>query len=151
MAAEEHSTGGWWGSVFVGRARELGELRAGLAGAVSGHGCFFMVSGEPGIGKTRLVDELAADAMQQGVQVLWGRCWEGGGAPAFWPWVQIIRSYVRDRDPQLLAAQLGAGAPDVAQLVPEVRDPSLHLPALATADGESVRWHLPSSDARLRG
>jgi len=62
------------GSAFVGRARELDELRAGLADAVSGRGCFFMVSGEPGIGKTRLVDELAAEARRQGVQVLWGRC-----------------------------------------------------------------------------
>lgn len=65
----------------TGRERELGELRAGHAGAVSGRGCFFLIGGEPGIGKTRLVDELAAEATQQGAQVLWGRCWEDGGAP----------------------------------------------------------------------
>jgi hypothetical protein len=46
-------------------------------------------AGEPGIGKTRLAEELPAAATSRGTLVSWGRCWEGEGAPAFWPWVQV--------------------------------------------------------------
>jgi len=77
-----------------------------------------LIAGEPGIGKTRLAERVAAAAMKQGADVLWGRCWEGEGAPAFWPWVQIARSYMRGgRGVTRLA--VGIGAPYVALVVPE--------------------------------
>jgi AAA ATPase domain len=82
---------------FVGRERELSELRDGLADATSGQGRrggVFLISGEPGIGKTRLADELAAEAASRGMQVVRGRCWEGGGAPAYLPWVDVLRSLI---------------------------------------------------------
>lgn len=63
---------------FVGRAQELAELDAALE-QISARGRAFMISGEPGIGKTRLADELSAEAWGRGVRVAWGRCWEGGG------------------------------------------------------------------------
>ena len=66
--------------------------------------------GEPGIGKSRLAEELAARARARGARVLVGRCWEAGGAPAYWPWVQALRAYVRETEPAALRAQLGAGA-----------------------------------------
>ena len=78
------------GERFVGRERELAQLSGALA--VAGHGRMFMVSGEPGIGKTRLADEISATARSRGLRDIWGRCWEGGGAPAFWPIIQIIRA-----------------------------------------------------------
>jgi predicted ATPase len=77
---------------FVGRRRELNELVSGLSEAAFGRARLFLVSGEPGIGKTRLADELAAYAHADGFLVLWGRCWESDGAPAYWPWIQILRS-----------------------------------------------------------
>src|SRR5258705_1581736 len=83
------------GPVFVGRQRELAELRAGLEDAVTGRGRFFLVVGEAGIGKTRLVEELARDAAGRGHPVLWGRCWGGEGAPPYWPWIQVIRASLR--------------------------------------------------------
>ncbi len=83
----DHSTGG-----FVGRERELEQLRAGLEATLAGRGQLFLISGEPGIGKTRLADQLGTIASSRDVRVVWGRCWEGGGAPAYWPWVQIFRS-----------------------------------------------------------
>ena len=75
---------------------------AGLEDAASGIGHLFLVAGEPGIGKSRLADEFAAKAKARGVQVLWGRCWEAGGAPAYWPWVHSLRSCLREPDPDLL-------------------------------------------------
>src|SRR5881409_2482053 len=72
-------------AVFVGRHDELVELRAGLEDAVTGRGRFFLVVGEAGVGKTRLVEELGREAAERGHLVLWGRCWEGEGAPPYWP------------------------------------------------------------------
>lgn len=77
---------------FVGRARELDELGLALVDAASGHGSLLMISGEPGIGKSRLMEEVAARAEELGWRVLTGRCWEGGGAPAYWPWIQVVRA-----------------------------------------------------------
>src|SRR5262249_48906720 len=80
-----------------------------------------LLAGEPGIGKTRTAEELGALAREHGADVLWGRCYEGDGAPAFWPWVQALRSSIRASDADTLTAALGPGAADVAQLLPELR------------------------------
>jgi predicted ATPase len=108
--------------VFVGRDREMAELEAGLDDAISGRGRLFLLVGEPGVGKTRLADEIVALAQSRGVLTLWGRCWDGGDAPAYWPWTQIIRSYLAQRDSQQLARSLGPAARGVARLVPELRE-----------------------------
>jgi hypothetical protein len=77
---------------FLGRALELGQLVSALEAARSGHGSLILVTGEPGIGKSRLMDEFADAARDRGCSVLIGRCWDGGGAPAYWPWVQVVRA-----------------------------------------------------------
>ena len=81
---------------FVGREREMQTLRARIDDAKAGTGSLVLISGEPGIGKTRLLTEASHYAEEQGLLVLWGRCWEGEGAPAFWPWVQILRGLLAD-------------------------------------------------------
>ena len=105
---------------FVGRQRELGELVAALDDAMSGRGRLVMLVGEPGIGKTRTVQELATIAEQRGAQVLWGKCYEGEGAPPYWPWVQPIRAYIQDRDPEHLSSIMDTGASDIAEIVPQL-------------------------------
>src|SRR5215211_7123508 len=77
---------------FVGRARELRDLVAALDEAGDGRGRLVLLSGEPGIGKTRLMQEVARQAADRGWQVAAGRCWEEGGAPAYWPWIQAVRA-----------------------------------------------------------
>jgi predicted ATPase len=114
-------------SKFVGRQREIGELKVDLEEALSGQGRLVMLVGEPGIGKTRTARELAAHATLQGAGVLWGRCYAEPGAPPYWPWVQVIRSYVRDHSADELRSQMGAGAADIAEVVSEVKE---HLPDL---------------------
>ena len=108
--------------VLVGRDSELAELLAGLDDAAGGAGRLFLLAGDPGIGKSRLAGEAAARARDRGFKVVWGRCWEAGGAPAYWPWVQALRAVVRGVGREELVPQLGAGAPFVAQLVAEVAE-----------------------------
>jgi tetratricopeptide (TPR) repeat protein len=129
-------------AVFVGRDAELAALTAGLDEAYEGRGQLFLLSGEPGIGKSRIADELAARARGREMHVLWGRCWEAGGAPAYWPWVQSLRSYVRDLDAETLRSQLGRGASDLAQLVPEIGDIVPRPPRSIAVDPETVRFRL---------
>jgi diguanylate cyclase (GGDEF)-like protein len=136
-ALESMSTG-----VFVGRRRETDALRAALEDALTGHGRLVMLSGAPGIGKTRIAAELATYAALRSCQVLWGRCYEGTGAPPYWPWVQAVRSYVRDRDPEGLRSELGTGAGVIAEIVSEIRQrlPDLRRPpALDSPDAARFR------------
>src|SRR4051794_11507572 len=123
------------GRGFVGRDRELAELVAGLEDALDGQGRLFLVAGEPGIGKTRLVEQLADQAAGRDAPVVWGRCWEGGGAPPFWPWAQIIRSVAEGADDRALAAWLGSGAGFVAQLAPDL---AMRLGPAAVASAPSI-------------
>ncbi len=126
--------------IFVGREREMEELRASLEAALAGHGRLVLLVGEAGIGKTRTAHELAAHARQHSAQVLIGRCYESEGAPPFWPWVQIVRAHIADRDPEILKAELGAGAPDIAQVMAEVRERLPDLPTPPTLEPQQERF-----------
>jgi DNA-binding SARP family transcriptional activator len=137
------------GSVFVGRERELGELLGGLDDAFAGRGRLFLLVGEPGIGKSRLAEELVARARGRGVRVLVGRCWEAGGAPAYWPWVQSLRDHVAEAPVEALVGQLGDGAADLAQLLPELRAVLPALPTPPSLEPESARFHLFDSVTRF--
>ncbi len=97
-------------------------MKACLEDALSGRGRLVTLVGEPGIGKTRTAQELATYAGLRSAQVLWGRCYEEQGMPPYWPWVQAIRSYVRDVDPNQLRSEMGAGAADIAEVVSDVKD-----------------------------
>ena len=130
------------GGVFVGRQREMGELKACLEDALSGRGKLVTLVGEPGIGKTRTALELATYAGLRQAQVLWGRCYEGEGAPPYWPWVQAIRTYVRDVDPEQLRSEMGAGAADIGQVVSDVGDRLPGLEAPPQLEPEQARFRL---------
>ena len=136
-------------SSFVGRETEMTLLRVALDSAYAGHGGVVLLVGEPGIGKTRMAEELGREAARRNAYVLWGRCYEGGSAPAFWPWVQIMRAFIRSSDPVTLLAELQGAATDIARLVPELRErwPS-ELPALPL-DDEQARFRLFDSVTTL--
>jgi DNA-binding SARP family transcriptional activator/RecA/RadA recombinase len=115
---------------LVGRKPQLALMDAALRAGAAGHGRVMLVAGEPGIGKTGLAEEAARQAAGQGVQVAWGRCYEGEGAPAFWPWVQVMRQVLADATPGELGALLGRSGPEVSQLLPELKElvPGLEPP-----------------------
>ena len=89
--------------VFISRQRELSLLCRALEEAQRRHGQVVLVSGEAGIGKTRLAQELAAIAASGTVSVLWGRCVQGEASPPYWPWTQIVRSFAENRSGVLCA------------------------------------------------
>jgi hypothetical protein len=77
---------------FVGRVRELADLTVAVDGSLGGRGSLVLVTGEPGIGKTRLMGELGQVSLARGLTGVTGRCWEEGGAPPYWPWIQVLRA-----------------------------------------------------------
>jgi hypothetical protein len=102
---------------IVGRRAELEVLDSALADARAGQGGIVLLIGEPGIGKSRLVEEVAQRA--RGAQVVWGRAWEAGGAPAYWPWTQVLRAI---------------GGPSASPHVARVRGDSAEAPVSNAAD-----------------
>ncbi|XVU21238.1 ATP-binding protein [Actinoplanes sp. CA-054009] len=76
---------------LVGRAAELAVLRQAVETAVAGGSALAVVEGEPGVGKTRLLREAAAEARRLGPLVVWGSGLEGAGTPSMWLWEQVLR------------------------------------------------------------
>lgn len=77
---------------LVGRRLSIDALHSAVDGALAGAGGVVLLSGEPGMGKTVLAAEAAAYAKARGATAVWGTCWEGAGAPGYWPWVQVVRA-----------------------------------------------------------
>jgi DNA-binding winged helix-turn-helix (wHTH) protein/tetratricopeptide (TPR) repeat protein len=127
---------------FVGRTQSMERLELGLESAAAGKGRLFLLVGEPGIGKTRTAEEFAAAARRRGAAVLIGRAHEGEGAPAFWPWVQVLRGLLRDADPRTLAADAGPGAADIAAILPELRQRVRTLPPASATASDAARFRL---------
>lgn len=131
------------GETFVGRERELAALRAAVDQGRAGRGRILALAGEPGIGKTRTAQALADYAHPLGLRVLWGRCHEEPGAPPFWPWHQILRSYVGSHDAAALATVLSESAGHIAELVPELLQRLPGVQAVSpTADPAQARYRL---------
>jgi tetratricopeptide (TPR) repeat protein len=127
---------------FVGRENELQQLRAGFDGAASGQGGLVMVVGEPGIGKTALIEQLATYAGLRGGTALIGHCYEEGSLSLpYLPFVEALRSYVLAREPDRLRDELGSGAADVARIISEVRD-RVQVEQRPPGDPEDDRWRL---------
>ncbi|MFC6159433.1 BTAD domain-containing putative transcriptional regulator [Kribbella jiaozuonensis] len=84
------------GGGLVGRAEELVQVRQLVGSALGGGSGVLLVEGEPGVGKTRLLEQAAAEAGARGALVVWGNCLPGDGTPSMWPWVQVVRA-IADR------------------------------------------------------
>lgn len=127
---------------FVGRVPELEALAAQIAATRRGSAGMVLIAGEPGAGKTRLVEEAVAGVAPG--RVLWGRCQEIEGAPAFWPWIQVLRAYVRATPGERLRHELGDDVATLARLVPAIRTrwPDAATPGDETLNPEAARFRL---------
>jgi DNA-binding SARP family transcriptional activator len=137
-----------WHLPFVGREQEWTLLGGSLQQVIDGHGQIVFVSGEPGIGKTRLLEELAGLATARGAQVLAGRCYELEQNVAYAPILEALRSLL----PTLSAlpspcppARLAA----VAELLPELREARPDLPPHHPLPPDEERSRLLSSLAEV--
>ena len=130
---------------FVGRDTERAEARRLLDRAVAGQGSLLLLGGEPGVGKTRLAEEVLDEGRQRGFLALTGRCYETEGTPPFIPWVEIVERSARIVPPAALREALGEAAPEVAKLVPELRQLLSDIPRPIELPPEQQRRYLFSN------
>src|SRR5215471_1764238 len=133
---------------FVGREREQAVLLNAWQRAQAGAATYVLVHGEAGVGKTRLVDEIGGRVRADGAWVLRGRCWDLGGAPAYWPWIQAFGALIDEAGEATLAPLLQeidpALLPALLRLLPRLR--AFLPPPLAREDvgreaAEERLWH----------
>ena len=119
---------------FVGRVRELDATMRATHRARTGQGCFIVVSGSAGMGKTRLVDELSARSSSSGLSIAWGRCTLEAGAPPYWPWIQVLRK---------VSAEVSASSSeDIWSLTGITERPSPGLANLPVPFADEARFRL---------
>ncbi|HEU4590183.1 MAG TPA: AAA family ATPase [Steroidobacteraceae bacterium] len=123
----------------MGRSREFAALASALDAADGGRGTLCLISGEPGIGKSRLLAQFAAEQARRCPAMHWGLAWESGGAPVYWPWIQILRSLLSRECARAALRDMPHIVAPLAELVPEL----LPLPR-----AEAVR--LEPEQARFR-
>jgi DNA-binding CsgD family transcriptional regulator len=104
---------------LVGRELELAILDECLSDALAGEPRLVVCRGEPGIGKTRLAEELTGRAVARGLPAAWGRGADHDGAPPYWPWRQLLRAIEDVVDIGALAEEYGLTA-DVSRLAPDL-------------------------------
>ncbi|MGW2196994.1 BTAD domain-containing putative transcriptional regulator, partial [Streptosporangium sp. NPDC001682] len=117
------------GRRLVGREPHLHRIRERVRDTARGAGGVLLVSGESGVGKTRLAEAAAEIAGELGVTPVWSRCVEGRGAPAFWPWIQVLTA---------LEEEAEAGAGGLEAVTREAAGVENVIRRLTGADGASV-------------
>jgi len=133
------------GRVFVGRESELAELRQLAEGLRSGKGSLALVGGEPGVGKTRLCEEILAFARHEGFLALEGHCYEIEGAQPYLPWIESLEQVCRVVPSDQLREALGEEASEVAKIVPELRRMYTDIPQPIVLPPEQQRRYLFNS------
>jgi DNA-binding winged helix-turn-helix (wHTH) protein len=133
---------------FVGRQAEIASLSSGLSQALGGDPQTFLLSGEAGMGKTRLIEEFAHKATSEGATVLVGRCREEAGAPAFWPWIQILRTHIESGCQETLNS-LEPYAAVISQMLPEIPKQFPPITPLPDVDAEQARFRLLDAITRF--
>jgi class 3 adenylate cyclase len=126
---------------FVGRTAERERLTGLLYEANDGHRRVALISGEPGIGKTRLSTHTALDARSGGATVLYGRCDEELAVP-YGPWVEALTHYVKHGREQLLRAHVERHGGELARLVPALKDRLEDVPPPRQTDPDTERYLL---------
>jgi AAA ATPase domain len=140
--SEAAQSGSIYRRAFVGRDDELKRAHEAFDRATQGQGSLLMVVGEPGIGKTALCEQLAAQVLEHGGHTLVGHSYEEGSLSLpYLPFIEAIRSYVLDGEPDQLKRELGSGAPEMARIISEIRD-RLRIELRPAGDPEDDRWRL---------
>ena len=105
---------------LVGRAAETQQLKQHWDQAQQARGQLVLLSGEPGVGKTRLAQDLIAYAQKSGATVLRGGCYEYEATTPYLPIVEAVRAWVHEASAEQLRARLGTTAAEIAKFAPEI-------------------------------
>lgn len=144
-AAPAPGTGPEW--PMVGRDDDLAALREAWERARGGAATFVVLTGEPGIGKSRLAAELVGVARSEGAGVCVGRCSQDDGAPPLWPWGQVLEALDAElphTDDEDDVAQFAA----FQRIVQTIRDAARERPLVLALD--DLHWADPCSLRVLR-
>jgi tetratricopeptide (TPR) repeat protein len=126
---------------LIGRRSELERLRQLWSQALTGQSVLVLISGEPGVGKTRLARELIATARLGGATVLSGGCYEFEATTPYLPFVEALRDWVRGESPDRLRTVVDTSAPEVIRMAPEAEE---------KLGGQPPRPPLTPGEERLR-
>ena len=129
-------------AIFVGRQPSSASCCAASTTPSKGAGRCSCSPASPGSARAASRRNWSHTPASRGARVLVGRCWEAGGAPAYWPWVQSLRAYIGEREPEILRDELAAGAAPLAQLLPELRDLLPGIPEQPSLEPEAARFRL---------
>lgn len=127
---------------LIGREPEFAQLQRALEEALAGRGSLVMVGGEPGIGKTHLTGAILREAKRRGAFAATGHCYEMEGAPPYVPFIEMLEYSVRTSPREGLRQLLGGDAPEVAKLMPELRNMYPEMPAALQLPPEQQRRFL---------
>ena len=124
MNSEQEQPGAPASSSFVGRTAELAKLQYSLRCALDGNGRIDVVVGDPGIGKTRIVEEISNRAAESGALGLTGRCYEEKGTPPYWAWTQVLNQCIAAFGVEKCRVFAGADSELCGRLDPRFKDPT---------------------------
>jgi len=127
---------------FVGRSTEFNHLTGLASSAKDASGSMVLIGGEAGIGKTRLIDEVAREARRLGLLVLEGHCLDMESSPPYLPIIEAIEHAARIVDPDAFREALGDNAPEVAKLLPDLRQRYPDIPDPVELPPEQERRYL---------
>ncbi|MEZ5316562.1 MAG: AAA family ATPase [Vicinamibacterales bacterium] len=134
---------------LVGRRQELDQLRGLWRTAGTDASRLVLVSGEPGVGKTRLARELTAAARLDGALVLAGGCYENEAATPYLPFLEAFRRLAGERDDTALETLLADSAAEIARLAPEIESRLGPFPARPALSPQEERLRLFDHVARF--
>jgi class 3 adenylate cyclase/tetratricopeptide (TPR) repeat protein len=129
---------------YVGREEERAELRRLMEQAIAGRGSIVLIRGEPGVGKTRLAQELVLEARKHGMFDSTGRCYEMEGSPPYIPYIEMLQQSLR-RGPAGFRTALGENAGEIAKILPELRQVFDDIPPPLELPPEQERLYLFNS------
>lgn len=127
---------------LAGRQRELATLWSQFEEMTAGQLRVAFVTGEPGIGKTRLLAEFTRLAAQRGALILRGGASEAEGMPPYLPLLEALGGYIRTASPEELRAAVGSTASILAMILPELSAILGELPMTYPLPADQQRFRL---------
>ncbi len=133
---------------FVGREAQVQRLTAKLEETCNGRGAVTMLLGEPGIGKTRMLEEFIELAREHGAMVVRGACYDGEWQRPYGPFAEVLLDYARKADSEELKF-FAKSAPTLARIAPALRDRLGHIVEPTAVDKDEERFRLFDAVSQL--